>query len=202
MVLRNIVLGLTALLVVICVPVVALPFPIAPLGTEGLKVLVTGTDPVVATYQGNSATYSNDLFLMLDALGNPGDDGIFSNDLFIFNNHTSAVGSSVNLGAFGVGTELIFRLFVHNTGYNYYTGPGSRNPDGKPHARVQGGWQPNESLVSFEDLYGTPEYPGGYNDLSFSFTNTSTPSAAEPSSIALFGAGALILGMNRLRRRG
>lgn len=145
-------------------------FPIAEPGTEGLLVIVSGEGPVIATYQGNSATYSNDLYLMLDSEGNPGDDGDFSNDLFIFNNHSSPVGSVVNLGTYPDGTELIFRLEVQNTGYSYFTGPGSRNPDGQPHARVQGDWQPNETLVSFEDLYNGPFV---FNDLSFSFTNTS-----------------------------
>jgi hypothetical protein len=149
-------------------------FPIAPPGTEGKLVIVANSGAIVATYQGNSATYSNDLFLMLDGSGNPGDDGNPANDLFVFNNHTSPVGSTKNLGSFPVGTELEFRLFVHNTGYHYFTGPASRNPDNKEHARVQENWQPNETLVSFEDLFGTPEGAGGYNDLSFSFTNTCT----------------------------
>jgi hypothetical protein len=77
-------------------PVVAHAFPIASTG-EGLNVLVGGTDPIVAKYEGNSASYSNDLYLMLDGSGTPGDDGIASNDMFIFNNHSSAVGSTVTL---------------------------------------------------------------------------------------------------------
>jgi hypothetical protein len=46
-------------------PVVANAFPIASTG-EGLNVLVGGTDPIIAKYEGNSAAYSNDLYLMLD----------------------------------------------------------------------------------------------------------------------------------------
>ncbi|HEY6572101.1 MAG TPA: PEP-CTERM sorting domain-containing protein [Candidatus Eisenbacteria bacterium] len=187
----RIVLALTmALLAAAALPGPAAAFPIAPVGTEGLGVVASGTDHVVATYEGNSATYSNDLFLMLDAFGNVGDDGDLTNDLFIFNNHSSAVGSTIDLDAFTPGTELLFRLFVHNTGYNYYTGAGTRNPDGKAHARVQDNWNPGVTLVSFEDLFNTPEYPAGYNDLSFSFTNTTTTVASVPEP----GLGSLLLG--------
>ncbi len=150
----------------------AIAFPIAVPGTECKLVIVTSASPVVATYRGNSATYSNDLFLERDASGLPGMDGNSANDLFIFNNHTSPVGATMVLGSFPTGTELSFRLFVRNTGYNYFNGPASRNPDNVCHARVQGSWQLNESLVSFEDLFGTPEGANGFNDLSFSFTNT------------------------------
>ena len=182
-----------ALLLIMTGPLAARAFPIALPGTEGQPVIVSGTDAVVATYQGNSASYSNDLFLMLVGLGNPGDDGDLSNDLFIFNNHASAVGSTVDLGSFAIGTELIFRLYVRNTGYNYYSGPASRNPDGQPHARVQSEWQPGTTLVSFEDLYGTPEGVNGYNDLSFSFTNT-TSVIPEPASAVLFMVGFAVVG--------
>lgn len=166
-------------------PVAALAFPIAPPGTEGFKVIVAGTAPIVATYQGNSATYSNDLYLMLDGAGNPGDDGNLANDQLIFNNHASPVGSQVTLGAFPVGTELEFRLYVNNTGNNFYTGPADRNPDSHYHARVQSNWSPNESLVSFEDLFSGPFE---YNDLSFSFTNTIGATFVITASAGLGGA--------------
>ena len=81
----------------------AFAHPIASVGTEGLAVIASG-GAVVATYEGNSAGYSNDLLL-----------GLFSLDV-IFNNHASSVGSTVNLGSFTAGTELIFRLRVNNTG--------------------------------------------------------------------------------------
>lgn len=178
-------------------------FPIAPFGTEGLNILVGGTSPVIATYLGNSATFSNDLYLMLDGAGNPGDDGNLANDMFIFNNHASSLFSTVNLGSFALGTELIFRLHVLPTGDQFLTGQASRNADGKAHARAQTNWMPNETLVSFEDLYGTPEYPGGYNDLSFSFTNTRAPVTAvpEPASMALIGFGLSAIGLGAIRRR-
>lgn len=172
----------------------AFAFPIANAG-DGLKVIVGDTGSVVATYLGNSADYSNDLYLMLDDLGNPGDDGNKSNDMFIFNNHASTVNSTFDLGIFNAGTELIFNLFVHDTGYDYYTGPESRNPDNRFHARVQQDWQPQETLVSFEDLYGGPF---DYNDLSFSFSNTRTDVPA-PAPLALFALG--LLAMSRFRRR-
>jgi hypothetical protein len=168
-----------------------LAFPIATTG-EGLKVIVGGTDHVIATYQGNSAAFSNDLYLVL-----PG------GDQFIFNNHASAVGSTVDLGAFSIGTELLFRLHVNNTGNDFFTGPAARNPDGHAHAMVQEEWQPGETLVSFEDLFNGPFV---FNDLSFSFTNTVTtppplPGVPEPHVLAILGIGMLGLSALRARRR-
>ncbi|WJW76611.1 PEP-CTERM sorting domain-containing protein [Thiohalobacter sp. IOR34] len=184
-------LGLALLL-----PLVAHAFPIAAPGTEGLKVIVGNSNPIIATYQGNSAMYSNDLYLVQG-------DG----DVFIFNNHSSAVGSQVNLGSFPVGTELVFRLHVNNTGYDYFTGPASRNPDQHVHARVQENWQPKETLVSFEDLYNGPF---NYNDLSFSFTNTVTTPPPPPTggvpepavaSLFLIGLAASGVAARSKRRR-
>ncbi len=163
-------------------------FPIATPGTEGLPVIAGSTDDIIATYQGNSAAYSNDLYLMLDAAGNPADDGDLTNDLYIFNNHRSAVGSTANLGSFAIGTELLFRLHVNNTNRDYFTGAASLNPDEEFHARVQENWMPDLTLVSFEDLYHGPFH---YNDLSFSFANTVTtpPAVPEPATLALIGLG-------------
>ena len=166
-------------------------FPIAAPGTEGLAILVGGAGNVIARFHGDSASYSNDLFLMRDASGKPGIDADFGNDLFIFNNDASAVGSTADLGAFTAGTELVFRLHVRNTGEDFYTGAAARNPGNHTHARVQEEWLPGEALVSFEDLLNGPF---NYSDLSFSFTNTGTtpspPSAVPlPGSLLLLGAG-------------
>jgi hypothetical protein len=170
-------------------------FPIASPGTEGFNVLVTGTNPIIATYEGNSATFTNLLYLMVDGSGKPGDDGDTSNDVFIFNNQASPVGSTVNLGSFAPGTELQFRLFVTNTGNNFYTGPASRNPDASAHARVQSDWLPITTLVSFEDLFNGPF---NFNDLSFSFTNTAAAATVpEPISGVLVATGLVGLAARR-----
>ncbi len=164
----------------------AYALPIAAPGTEGLKVIVSSTSHVIATYEGNTAAYSNDLRL---------------NGNLIFNNHATSVGSTADLGSFAPGTELIFELFVHDTGYSFFTGPASRNPDSNAHARVQANWQPGVTLVSFEDLFNGPFE---FNDLSFSFTNTtssgSTP-VPEPNPLLLMLVGIGLIGlMVRLRR--
>ncbi|HEX8477959.1 MAG TPA: PEP-CTERM sorting domain-containing protein [Telluria sp.] len=173
-------------------PLCAFAFPIAAPGTEGLTVLAGTNGDIVATYQGNSASYSNDLYLVTD-------DGIAGNDVFIFNNHGSAVGSTFNLGAFAVGTALTFRLHVNDTNTDFFTGAGA-NPDGHFHARVQENWESGSTLVSFEDLLNGPF---DYNDLSFSFTNTVTSipgQVPEPASMMLFGLGlAGLLGARRRR---
>jgi hypothetical protein len=174
-------------------------FSIAAPGTEG-NLVVAGSSTVTATYQGNSASYSNDLYLERDAAGNPGMDGIQANDLFLFNNHSNAEGDTALVGLFPAGTELVFRLHVNNTGNDFYTGPGTRNPDGLPHARVQDNWLPDTTLVSFEDLLNEPEGVNGFNDLSFSFVNTRSvraPDGGMTAGLVLLG----LAGMGAIRRK-
>jgi len=173
--------------------------PIANPGTEGFPIVTAG-GTVTAVYEGNTASYSNDLYLERNADGTPGMDGIQSNDLFIFNNHTSLVGSSVVLGDFAAGLELVFRLHVNNTAEDFYSGLATRNPDGLAHARVQNEYLPGTTLVSFEDLLNTPEAPGGYNDLSFTFTNTRNTAVPDGGATALL-LGAGLAGVTLLRRR-
>jgi hypothetical protein len=159
-------------------PVTLAAAPIAQPGTEGLEVIVKSTGPVQAIYQGyNSSLYSNDLYLVVD--GDP------AHDKFLFNNKTSPFGSTVPLGSFNAGTKLLFRLHVRDTGKDYFTGAAGRNPDGHTHARAQAEWKPNETLVSFEDLFNGPF---DYNDLSFSFTPT-TVGGLPPGWYRNSGAG-------------
>lgn len=162
----------------------AYAFPIAAPGTEGFLVIAGGGGDIIATYEGNSAAYSNDLYLV-------------NTGTFVFNNHGNNPGDTKNLGSFAAGTELVFRMHVNNTGFDYFTGPSSRNPDLHTHARVQDNWAPGTTLVSFEDLFNGPF---DYNDLSFSFTNTrGAPSVPEASTWAmmLVGFGAIGAAMRR-----
>lgn len=159
----------------------AFAVPIAAPGTEGFSIFAGGGE-VIARYEGTSAAYTNLLFL-------DNGDADFSNDTFVFNNQLSPVGATFNLGSFTAGTELIFRLFVSDTGDNFFSGPAFRNLNGQPHNRAETAWlTPGVTLVSFEDLFGGPF---DYNDLSFSFSNTF---AVELSPIPLPATGLLLLG--------
>ena len=59
--------------------------------------------------------------------------------------------------------ELIFAITVQETGYTYFNGPASRNPDMVVHAAVLE-IEPNKFFIGFED-----EYDGG--DLDFNDMN-------------------------------
>jgi hypothetical protein len=60
--------------------------------------------------------------------------------------------------------EVVFAIYVRDTGDRFYTGPGSRNIDGMPHAVVD--WQtPRISNLGFEDLMGGGDQD--YNDAMF-----------------------------------
>ena len=128
---------------------------------EGAPILVASTGDVIARFDGKSpgTSFSNDLYLTL-----------VGPDLFLFNNFSSLMGTTINLGSFTAGTELVFRLHVINTNTDYFSGDPTRNPDGVAHAKVfdpTGGW----TSVQWEDLFGNPEGAGGFNDLFFSFSN-------------------------------
>ena len=106
-------------------------------------------------------------------------------------------------GSFAVGDELVFGIEVQDTGQRFLIGPGTRNPDGLPHANVT----PiglDGAQVGFEDFLGGGD--NDFNDNLFNFTavvvnNPPTSDAgddvagAEGSPIALDGsAGGADLG--------
>ena len=76
------------------------------------------------------------------------------------------VGLVVNVGSFPAGVELLFGIKVLNTGDVFKMGPGSRNPDGIPHAVVNF-LEPGRAHVGFEDLFGGGDRD--YNDNMFEF---------------------------------
>jgi len=120
-------------------------------------LVATGGD-IFVTFVSNGAELSSDLWL----------DGDAGDELgALFNNWTTAVGTSMDLGSFAEGTELVFKLIVGNAGSVFYTGQAARNPDGVVHAKLESGT--DQTLVGFEDLFGGGDRD--YNDLVFAFTN-------------------------------
>jgi hypothetical protein len=172
--------------------------PVSPGGTEGQQIFVNSTGTVTASYQGSGASFSNDLYLMLDAAGKPGNDSNPANDILLFNSHSSSVGETRDLGVFAGGTALPLRMHVIDTGHDYFTGPASLNPDGEFHARAQNNWLPDTTLVSFEDIFHS--FDRNFNDLSSSFSNT-IAAIPEPESYALLLAGLGVIGALAHHRR-
>jgi hypothetical protein len=158
----------------------------------GAKVIVASDGEVIAEFLGHTAAYSNDLYLDSPANGL----GI------IFNNQSTPAGTTMSLGSFTAGTELIFKIHVNDTGYDFFTGPGSRNPDGLEHAMVDDAFAPGKTYVGFEDLLNGGDRD--FDDLMFAFTNVHGGGGGqvpEPMTLALvgLGLGATVLG-RKLRR--
>ena len=159
----------------------------------GGSVIVQNTGEVIATYRGNSAQFSNDLYL-------DSPDGFFRTSI-IFNNHASPIGSICDLGSFTAGTELIFHLHVNDTGNDWFTGPASRNDDGKPHARI------TDALVADREpgrVRGPARYAGRQRRIQRSGVlvyQHRIGVVPEPGTYALFAAGiVMLLGLQRSRR--
>lgn len=152
------------------------------------KLYVADTGQVSATFLGSDASYTDILF--------------FSNTgAKLFNNHKTALNTTINLGMFDAGTELLFRLYVKNTHKNFFTGPASNNFDGVIHATA---WldADQSAVVGFEDLVGGGDHD--YNDLRFRVTNVSDIQISpvpEPSSYAMILGGLGLIGFLSRRRK-
>lgn len=126
-------------------------------------------------------------------------------DIFIALN--TDVGTTVTLAAatidasHDIGDELIFGIFVRNTGQTFLMGPGSRNADGLIHNGIEdlGG---GVLRVGFEDILGGP--PGSdrdFDDNVFDFRGgVRAGTVAEPGSLALVGLALVGAGWVSRRR--
>jgi hypothetical protein len=148
-------------------------------------VIATGGD-VTATFITGSGFYWDYLYVEPVLAGNPnygspgGGTGETSN--FIFVNHSSVPGQTVDLGSFPAGTELIFHVVADTSGMNFgpgpyldfYTGPASRNGDGDCHAWVDAAYTGpyGGTAIGFEDTFGIADT--GYEDILYTFSNVTS----------------------------
>jgi hypothetical protein len=159
----------------------------------GGSLLVASDGNVHAGFLGSDAGYYNTLFL-----DSPDDFGTTE----LFNKYSPLDGSLIDLGFYKTGTELIFRLDVHNTQLSFFTGAANRNPDDLAHAMATTSILDGlyVTTVSFEDLLGGGDLD--YNDFTFVLTNVLDPAPVpEPSALLLLSLGLCTMGASRLRRR-
>ena len=152
------------------------------------KLFVASAGEVILTFLSKTAAYSNDLFLQ-------------GNAEVILNNQTAKPGTQFSLGSFQAGTELAFTMFVKNTGFAYYTGDVSRNPDSFMHAAYD--ITSSQTLnIGFEDIFNGGDRD--YDDLVFSLTNVNvTPSISpvpEPEIGGMLIIGLILLGLIARRK--
>jgi hypothetical protein len=148
----------------------------APAMADFGDMLYASGGDVTVEILSSSAGYTSDLSLVSPV------------EIYVGSNRD--LGTIVNFGSYASGTEMLFQLFVRDTEQAYFTGAGSRNPDGIIHANVV--WEgPNTALVGFEDIFGGGDMD--FNDCTFRFTGV----VPTPGSVALFGLGGLLVARRR-----
>jgi hypothetical protein len=130
-------------------------------------------------------------------------DSSYTHELSVYSPELKDIGWSkdfgkvVDLGVIPYDTELVFGIYVNNTGDVFKMGSGSRNYDGVMHATVDF-QSPGVAIVGFEDLYGGGD--GDYNDCIFKLTGGIAPTPAPiPPALSLFAPG--LIGLAAIRRR-
>jgi hypothetical protein len=183
-----------------------IPYP-SP-GTIAAPTYFTGTGAdVVAYFFGDTAEYRSNMSMYVD--------GVQSAAGWVFPNHDTPFGASVDLGFAPAGSKVVFALQVfefnpvtlatspnpHYQGtaaYTLYSDPSLNTLDNTNHAYVTSYPGPSGNptvpgvpagtFVGFEDLLAS-ESDFNYNDHTFVFTNISTDPTPEPATFTLLGIG-------------
>lgn len=152
----------------------------------GGKIVVKDAGQVSATFLGSDAGYNDVIFF---------ENG---NSTKLFSGHSTAVGTTVDLGSFAAGTVLNFRMHVDNTGNDFYMGSPSANFDNVFHAAVTLD-NHGSAVVGFEDLQGGGDRD--YNDIQFRISNVAAAPVPEPESYAMMLGGLGLFGLLARRRK-
>lgn len=160
---------------------------------QDYRYYVAKEGTVSGFFGGQSAGYTSDL--SLTAAG-------YSDPTVSINNHTSQLGDMTVFGWYAAGTELTFKLAVHDTGDTFYSDK-ALNADGLDHMRALQFSLPNGSFteftpvvfLGFEDLLSGGDMD--FNDNMAMFSNVIIVPVPEPSSIAMLLAGLGLLGFTR-----
>lgn len=160
---------------------------------QDYRYYVAKEGTVSGFFGGQSAGYTSDLSFTAAGYADP---------TAVINNHTSQLGDMTVFGWYAAGTELTFKLAVHDTGDTFYSNK-ALNADGLEHMRALQFSLPNGSFteftpvvfLGFEDLMGGGDMD--FNDSMAMFSNVIMVPVPEPSSIAMLLAGLGLLVFTR-----
>jgi hypothetical protein len=164
------------------------PDPGTIASTNSFTAVFTGS--ITGYFYGFSASHT-DYVGMLNVT-----TSVFSG--WLFNNQTTAPGTSADFGPVNSGDVLVFKLWDVTSGMHFASDP-SMSDDGINHAYATdfagGGGIPAGIFIGMEDL-PLAQSDFDYNDDQFVFVNVSTP---EPGNLVMLGSG--LIGLAGILRR-
>ena len=117
----------------------------------GAKIILNEEAAVRVTFCDGSAGYTSDTYLHAPGF------------YWVGTGHQTPMGTQFDVGVYAAGTELIFAIYVRNTGHWFFTGPASRNGDNQIHAAISEHPDGYTWNIGFEDLWGGGDRD--YNDI-------------------------------------